>query len=65
MSCYGDEFMCVKSKKCIWKTWVCDHDNDCDDGSDEVNCREYNIRHILSCESFVCIIMHKLLTSMD
>ena len=40
-SCNVDEFMCVKSKKCIWKTWVCDHDDDCDDGSDEVNCSEY------------------------
>jgi hypothetical protein len=30
----------VKSPVCILKSWHCDHDHDCDDGSDEVNCSE-------------------------
>ena len=30
----------MKSPVCILKSWHCDHDHDCDDGSDEVNCSE-------------------------
>ena len=30
-------FQC-KNKRCIDSRWKCDHDNDCDDNSDEANC---------------------------
>jgi Low-density lipoprotein receptor domain class A len=36
--CKADEFFCISSKRCITARWVCDHDNDCEDGSDEANC---------------------------
>ena len=41
MSCDVEEFRCVKSQHCILKSWVCDHEYDCEDGSDEVNCSKY------------------------
>lgn len=35
--CEPNEFRC-SNKKCVLKTWRCDSDNDCGDGSDEENC---------------------------
>jgi len=33
-TCGSKEFMC-QNRQCIPKHFVCDHDNDCSDGSDE------------------------------
>lgn len=33
-TCNSDEFMC-QNRQCIPKHFVCDHDHDCSDGSDE------------------------------
>ena len=37
--CKADEFRCVRNGFCISARWRCDHDSDCEDGSDEENCR--------------------------
>jgi len=38
-SCRSDEFMCSHPRRCITQRWVCDLDRDCEDGSDEHDCR--------------------------
>lgn len=35
--CEPNEFRCA-NKRCVLKTWRCDSDDDCGDGSDEANC---------------------------
>lgn len=39
--------MCVNESKCISNSFKCDHDNDCEDGSDEVNCTMHLSKLIL------------------
>lgn len=39
LGCEPNEFQC-DNKKCVLKTWLCDSDNDCGDGSDEATCPE-------------------------
>ena len=41
LSCLPNEFDCPNFI-CIDKLWVCDHDKDCIDGSDEKNCTYLN-----------------------
>lgn len=37
MPCTQAEFQCSPGE-CIAKAWVCDHQNDCENGEDEKNC---------------------------
>ena len=41
-TCQPEEFQCNKTDKlqCISMNWRCDGDSDCDDESDEENCRK-------------------------
>ncbi|CAF4384212.1 unnamed protein product, partial [Rotaria sordida] len=34
-NCTSNEFRCVSTGDCILKEWMCDHDDDCPDASDE------------------------------
>ncbi|KAL1426766.1 hypothetical protein MTO96_017995 [Rhipicephalus appendiculatus] len=38
--CSTSQFKCARHEKCIPKTWRCDDENDCGDGSDEENCEK-------------------------
>lgn len=38
--CTYREFHCEDSSRCIPKSFLCDFDNDCNDGSDEKNCEK-------------------------
>ena len=37
-SCGENDYQCPKINKCIYKFFICDNDNDCGDGSDELHC---------------------------
>ena len=37
--CTSSQFQCTSDKKCILKSLVCNAHNDCNDGSDEKDCK--------------------------
>ena len=41
-SCDEDQFKCVADNKCIPREFLCDHDNDCEDMSDELTCSRFH-----------------------
>ena len=42
VTCDDSHFQCLSDGECIPDQWVCDDEEDCEDGSDErQQCREY------------------------
>ncbi|XP_055493679.1 LOW QUALITY PROTEIN: low-density lipoprotein receptor-related protein 2a [Leucoraja erinacea] len=52
LTCAADEFRCVGDGECIPPSWVCDAEEDCDDGSDE---RQHCPSKSCSSQQFTCI----------
>uniref|UniRef100_A0A3B4WEJ2 Uncharacterized protein n=1 Tax=Seriola lalandi dorsalis TaxID=1841481 RepID=A0A3B4WEJ2_SERLL len=53
--CKAGEFRCANGQ-CISKTFICDNDNDCSDGSDEVSCPKPKCSaRSFQCNNSVCV----------
>ena len=52
-NCAINQFSCIGSGKCIPSAWRCDNDNDCKDGSDELNCDD--VKPECDREQFQCL----------
>lgn len=41
--CTNDHYRCDIDGTCIPSSWLCDDQNDCEDGSDEIGCSKYGL----------------------
>ncbi|XP_017882694.1 sortilin-related receptor-like [Ceratina calcarata] len=56
-TCAPNQFACANNA-CIPATWRCDRDNDCGDGSDEINCNRTSCSPNFECDDNKCISRH-------
>lgn len=56
LGCEPNEFRC-DNKKCILKTWRCDSDDDCGDGSDEISCATNPPGMAVHCAWKMCCVL--------
>ena len=54
--CEPNEYQC-ENKKCVLKTWRCDGDDDCGDGTDEQNCQETDPSNPCRFSTLVVLLM--------
>lgn len=53
--CSSDEFQCANGQ-CVSRTYLCDRDNDCSDGSDEASCPKPTCNpQSFQCNNSVCV----------
>lgn len=52
--CEPNQFQCA-NRRCVLKTWLCDSEDDCLDGSDEQNCGVPDNRQICTPVEFKCM----------
>lgn len=49
---FSTEWKCPSNGQCISRNWLCDGENDCNDGSDEKNCGNFPfVNHMISSSS--------------
>lgn len=59
-TCHENEFRC-KNGRCVFKSWQCDHEDDCGDGTDEMNCEYPKCADgEFTCANFRCIPMSQV-----
>lgn len=58
MTCSPEQFQCKSTGKCISPDWRCDYDKDCEDGTDEMNCSEYQVS--VSCTNYTALKIYTL-----
>jgi len=65
-NCSSDQFVCSQTMKCIPKTWLCDKQDDCGDGSDEANCQKKKCENgHFHCNNSKCVLSSLVCDGVD